>query len=89
MKAAICSQIQEELCYYGQNADSAASLAPRASPAFFENVSVAVFQRTLPPFSWALSIISRTSSAYAVAGSGWSALYLPLYTSGLGACAEH
>lgn len=40
---------------------------------------------TFPPFLWTLSIICLTSSAYAVAGSGWFALYLPLYTSGLGA----
>lgn len=33
-------------------------------------------------------MMSLTSSAYAVAASGWSALYLPRYTSGLGAWAE-
>lgn len=51
----------------------------------FDKETISDTDCTLPPFSWALSMMPLTSSAYAVAGSGWSALYLPLYTSGLGA----
>lgn len=51
------------------------------------NTTISNTNCTLRPFSWTLCIMSLTSSAYAVAGSGWSALYLPLYTSGLGAWA--